>query len=411
MRCAAREKLTTAFTGPDGQLSPQAALVVDAMAASRRPRSVLKWLSNPRGGAETLREIFGRGQLVTHQVLDQLNEITVWSLRRTLTDLNILPVRVETLAQLETRIHKVAAPLPGRNRELMLTYGTWWVLRHAHRQHERTGRFSRAQLRSAARRITTAAGLLAWADGQGLSLDRLTQGDLERWIEGCPLAREAADFLRWAYRRRFAEQLSLPHQPCSDPDIVMSDDERWALLSRCLHDATLPLEVRAAGAVILLYGIPLAKVVELTSAHLSQRPGPATDRGIPDGLRVSLDSPVIAAPPALGRLLAQLPAAPANPRSRPLIEAAEDPRDWLFPGRSALGHVNASVIAKRLKDHGIRVRPSRNAALIALAADLPASVVATLFNISISAAVRWSRRAGRDWNAYIAAEAATRATQ
>lgn len=54
------------------------------------------------------------------------------------------------------------------------------------------------------------------------------------------------------------------------------------------------------------------------------------------------------------------------------------------------------------------VRPSRNAALIALAADLPASVVSTLFNMSITAAVRWSKRAGQDWNAYIAAEANAR---
>jgi hypothetical protein len=156
--------------------------------------------------------------------------------------------------------------------------------------------------------------------------------------------------------------------------------------------------------VLLLYGIPLAKVVELTNAHLSRGLVRGDQTAPSDGLRVSLTSPVIAAPPALGRLLAQLPAEPANPRSRPLIETAEVPREWLFPGRAALGHVNSSVIAKRLKAHGILVRPSRNAALIALAADLPASVVSTLFDMSITAAVRWSKRAGQDWNAYIAAE-------
>jgi hypothetical protein len=75
----------------------------------------------------------------------------------------------------------------------------------------------------------------------------------------------------------------------------------------------------------------------------------------------------------------------------------------LFPGRSAHGNVNASVISKRLKEQGIHTRASRNAALIALAADLPASVLSELFGISITSALQWTRRASRDWNTYVAA--------
>jgi hypothetical protein len=46
------------------------------------------------------------------------------------------------------------------------------------------------------------------------------------------------------------------------------------LLDRCLHDAAIPDDVRAAGALVLLYGMQLSRVVELTTAHLhSPRPG------------------------------------------------------------------------------------------------------------------------------------------
>jgi DNA-binding transcriptional regulator YdaS (Cro superfamily) len=70
---------------------------------------------------------------------------------------------------------------------------------------------------------------------------------------------------------------------------------------------------------------------------------------------------------------------------------------------AAHGHVNPAALAQRLKNHGVKVRASRNAALIALAADLPTPLLSTLFGLSIRSAVQWTRRAGRDWTAYIAA--------
>jgi hypothetical protein len=170
------------------------------------------------------------------------------------------------------------------------------------------------------------------------------------------------------------------------------------MLTRCLQDDSLPAGVRAAGALVLLYGVPVSKVVELTREHLDTSGEPAAH-----GLRLTRTSPVIVVPPALGRLLGLLPAMPRNPSAVVLIERAQR-QGWLFPGPSAHGHVNPSVLAQRLKTHGIQIRPSRNAALIALAADLPAALLTSLFDVSIRSAVQWTRRAGRDWQAYLAAE-------
>jgi hypothetical protein len=41
--------------------------------------------------------------------------------------------------------------------------------------------------------------------------------------------------------------------------------------------------------------------------------------------------------------------------------------------------------------------------LIALAADLPTSVLSDLFGISDTSALQWTHRAGRNWNTYVSA--------
>ena len=48
-------------------------------------------------------------------------------------------------------------------------------------------------------------------------------------------------------------------------------------------------------------------------------------------------------------------------------------------------------------------REARRAALLHLAAQVPAAVLADLLNLSASAAVRWVNNAGGDWNRYAAA--------
>jgi hypothetical protein len=60
------------------------------------------------------------------------------------------------------------------------------------------------------------------------------------------------------------------------------------------------------------------------------------------------------------------------------------------------------VFGTRLQRHGISAHAGRNTARLALAAELPASVLADLTGISISTAERWSYWASRDWTSYIA---------
>ena len=69
-----------------------------------------------------------------------------------------------------------------------------------------------------------------------------------------------------------------------------------------------------------------------------------------------------------------------------------------MPGRP----ITPSRLGARLRALGVRAMPGRRAALIDLAAQLPAAVLADSLNLSPGTAVRWMHQAGADWNRYAA---------
>jgi hypothetical protein len=66
---------------------------------------------------------------------------------------------------------------------------------------------------------------------------------------------------------------------------------------------------------------------------------------------------------------------------------------------------------QKLGRHGITVRAARNAALAALAADLPSPILADLTGMHRHTAIRWVAYARRDWAEYLAARAEDEAEQ
>ena len=75
---------------------------------------------------------------------------------------------------------------------------------------------------------------------------------------------------------------------------------------------------------------------------------------------------------------------------------------WLFPGGMPGQPITPSRLGERLRALGIQAMPGRRAALIDLAAQLPAAVLADCLNLSPGTAVRWMHQAGADWNRYAA---------
>jgi hypothetical protein len=105
-------------------------------------------------------------------------------------------------------------------------------------------------------------------------------------------------------------------------------------------------------------------------------------------------------PPRLGAIMGELA---DRPPTRLMIHHGPDAPRWLFPGRVPGQPIDNHSLTNRLNRHGISARPARNGALMALAADLPAAIIADLLGMHINTAIRWVKYAGRDWADYLAA--------
>ena len=113
---------------------------------------------------------------------------------------------------------------------------------------------------------------------------------------------------------------------------LITEDSRWQLLSRCLRDPGIPLDVRTAGALLLLYGQFVSRLTRLTAADIEQH-GPDTC--------LRLDTVPVLLPPQLAALVrAQLNAAPGNPDPRPLFPAAPLVLREVPPGAKVLAAVS-----------------------------------------------------------------------
>jgi hypothetical protein len=129
--------------------------------------------------------------------------------------------------------------------------------------------------------ILAALRLLAWLDTTERTLETLTQHDVDLWLatHEAEYAYVAKEFLRWARTRGLTGEVAIPQRPRSDNPHVLDVQERWNHLDRCLTDTTLPDDVRAAGALSLLYGLTVSRISRLRSSDLHTNETVATETG------------------------------------------------------------------------------------------------------------------------------------
>jgi hypothetical protein len=149
------------------------------------------------------------------------------------------------------------------------------------------------------------------------------------------------------------------------------------------------LDLRAGGALVLLFGMLVSRITQLTKDDVIED-GQATWLAI-DGHRLML-------PPRLAVLVRQLR---DQDEQRWTLGRLGTPAPWLFPGQSPARPTVDIIFGVRLRRFGIDAHAGRNTGRLVLAAELPASVLADLTGISISTAERWSQWARRDWAACV----------
>lgn len=393
LQCSVTARLDAVLRGPDGRIHPQLdelrrMLLHDHTAEHvNRLLNGVKWI-------RMLDRLTTAGAPITHADLDALAQSShVHHLRSVLVHTGALDDRDADLVSTQIWLDTFLGDLPADIAGLLRPYATWSVLRRARHRASRF-RLTPSVPRYARTRILVASHFLAWLADHDRTLTDATQTDIDRWLDdGAPSRRRLRDFIRWANSRHVTDHLHVPWLGREGlPEHLLDEHERWTLLRRCLVDDTLELRLRVAGALVLLYGQIPARIVELTAGHLEQ-----TDAGT----RLVLDTQPVLIPPTLADLTARLR---DQRRDRAPLQSAIATPEWLFPGSLPGGHLTGGRLASLLTARaGVPVRAARGAALFALAADLPAPVLADLLGISVAAATRWSALASRDNAEYLAA--------
>lgn len=392
-RCVLSDRIDDLLTGSDGapnaRLKPVQRLLI---ASEHHPHGLIAWLDRS-GVAQLLRQLASREEAITYDVLDTFpqNHANTF-LRAVLVEAGILPARNDDLERVRPWLEAVLVNQPDHQVRLIRPFVHWFLLRRARRAAARR-RYETNASRLVRARVRVALEFLAWLDDLHLDLATLDQQTVDRWLtEGSSRRREVRSFLAWARSHRLTKELRVPFPPRQQPDAMLDERERWRLLERCFNDTTQPLDTRAAGALILLYGLPLIRIRSLTADHLDHHSDERT--------HLIVGAHRLLLPPKLANMLSRLAEAGSGRSRYPTRPGA---RRWLFPGLVPGRPLSAEGFNVKLTRFGLHTRPARNAALISLAAQLPSAVLADLVGLHHNTAARWSQLAARDWHDFVAA--------
>ena len=387
-RCSLRRRARDLLSGGTGTIPPQLTGVFDAITAARQPRSALNWLRKG-AGAGILADVAAGRLPVTHDALDNCpRQQAADYLRHMLTANGALPPRDEEL----TRATRWLAALldtvePATDRRLVRSYATWHVMRRLRSSASRNDR-PRTPTAQARNNVRAAIALLSWLRARGTGLSACGQGDIDQWLRTGPAASLARDFLIWAGARHHCVPLTIL-APARVTGPAISSGQRWTHVARLLNDTTLDPTDRVAGSLLLLYGQPLSRIAVMTTSQITPRD---------DATFVLLGRHEAAVPRPLADAIAQLI---SNGRTHRGV-GSPAATTWLFPGHLPGRPITPSSLGERLRDIGIYAQTGRRAALLDLAAQLPAAVLADLLGLHETTATKWINQAGGDWTCYAA---------
>jgi hypothetical protein len=387
-RCSLRRRARDLLSDGTGTIAPELGGVFDAITSARQPRSALNWLRKG-AGAGLLGDVTAGRLAITHDALDaHPRQRAADYLRHMLTAGGALPPRDEGLARagrwLEDTLAAIILPA---DRRLVRAYATWQVMRRLRASSAARAR-PLAVTDNARNNIRSAVSLLEWLRSRGTTLADAGQADIDQWLRTGPSALLARDFVTWAARRGHCRPMEIP-VPARATGPAISQDERWALISRLLSDTGIDPTDRVAGCLLLLYGQPLSRIAAMTASQVTRR-GNETF--------VLLGRHEVPVP---GLLAAAVRDLTVNGRSHRGV-GSPAATDWLFPGHMPGRPLTPSTLGERLRAIGIYAQKGRRAALLDLAAQMPAAVLADALGLHQTTAAKWMHQAGGDWSRYAA---------
>ncbi|MGY2093402.1 hypothetical protein ACW9HO_38070 [Nocardia gipuzkoensis] len=158
---------------------------------------------------------------------------------------------------------------------------------------------------------------------------------------------------------------------------------------RCLNDETLPLALRVIGALIRLYGVSLAAVVELTVDRFTREDTRAYLR---------IDRHPVLLPPKLADLIDRLI---AEAGAASMLKHSATRSRYLFLGNPPSRGLHCPAAGRAMALHGLSVIHARNTVMLAAVAELPPIVISDLFGVHPQTAHRWPQFAQQSWSEYL----------
>ena len=385
--CVLRRRIEGLFATKVGVPEPWRT-VVDALVESESPRAILHWLGKSQRRQMLLDLIEGRIEL-SHEGLNSLGRSKpVDHLQALLVATGVLPEISIEYDRLERWLNEFLSDVPREYVKLVRPFAVWGVFRRLRRKASQ-GELGENGAKWARLRVRQAVKFLAWLGERGASFDDLRQDLVDLWLASGPTTRYVVrDFIAWGRARHLIGDIRVPLRQVRDASEAMSNDWRWEQVESLLKDDEIALEIRVAGLFSLIFGQHLSRIVRLRASDIQ-----VSDEGV----CVAFGNEPLFLPPVLDQLVLQL----IERRGHSTVKNS----DFLFPG----GHPGRAIAVEsmrvRLKDVDVVLRPSRNSALMELASQLPAPVLADLLGLHDNTAVEWIRRARGDWNAYAASKA------
>jgi hypothetical protein len=340
------------------------------LAASPNPASTLRRLQRP--SFALLEQLLAGTVELNHAALDSAagdvaHERAVAFLRDALVDHGVLERRDEHSAALARwQQHTIEQIAPGTDRAHVRAYATWHVAHQLARNVQRE-RATRAPQKYARSLINEAIKLVLWLHAQELALSDLRQDLIDTWITtGASTRRQVRLFLAWLERGDITPALHVAWHPRGRLAAPLDDEQRFSALRRLLHDRDADPRDRLAGCLLLLYAQPLTRTAALKSTDIALTANAQTT--------ITLARGAIVLPEPLGSVALAL-------RNQRLTTTARE--GWLTS------------------------RPGRHAALLALAARLPAPILAERLGFDPSRAAQWTRAAGGAYADYVAVRTGT----
>lgn len=365
------------------------------------PERVRQWLN--RAHAKDALTRMANGSIpFSHEGLDEAagdgarQPMSITHLRGLLVASGVLASRDEHVVAMERSIERQTGVLHPDDAKIVRAYAAWHV-KAGVRKRIAAGRSSRSVCSAARANVGVAVILARTARDYGCGLDALPQYVVDQLLSEHPrYLANMGTFLRWASSRDLIPRVILPAQQVNTPTQFAADDVQWSVARTLLHDETIAAQDRLAGCLVVLYGQTLRSIVDLRCSDVE-----TTSASGGEVVTIRLGSASVELAEPLAQVARQVAAGTADSvMTGGVARAFGQQQSWLFNGRGGSKPLGAAALSRRLRHLGIEARKSRNTALLALARDVPPSVMADLLGISGTSADRWRQVAGAAWAEY-----------